>query len=110
LKKRATDGLRTEASNAFESAPKAAVRKKRIRLPVRADIHLAVHRHDNRLYFKRLEPEAFAILSSLRRGVSVADACLEAIAASKRPDDYWAPRIEGWFQNWAALGWLCRAK
>ena len=110
LKKRATDGLRGEASNAFESAPKAATRKKRIRLPARADIHLAVHRHDNRLYFKRLEAEAFVILSSLGRGLTVADACIEAISSSERNESYWAPRIQGWFQNWAALGWLCRAK
>ena len=110
LKKRATDGLRGEASNAFESAPKAAVRRKRIRLPARADIYLAVHRHDNRLYFKRLESEAFAILSSLNRGVTVADACVEAISSSKRKNGDWAPLIQGWFQNWAALGWLCRAK
>lgn len=110
LKKRATDGLRGEASNAIESAPKATVRRKRIRLPARADIYLAVHRHDNRLYFKRLESEAFAILSSLNRGVTVADACVEAISSSKRKHGDWAPLIQGWFQNWAALGWLCRAK
>ena len=110
LKKRTTDGLRAEASNAVESAPKATARKKRIRLPARADIHLAVHRHDNRLYFKRLEPEAFAILSALNRGVTVENACVEAITSGKRNDGDWAARIKGWFQSWAALGWLCRAK
>ena len=110
LKKRTTDGLRAEASNAVESAPKATARKKRIRLPAHADIHLAVHRHDNRLYFKRLEPEAFAILSALNRGVTVENACVEAITSGKRNDGDWAARIKGWFQNWAALGWLCCAK
>jgi hypothetical protein len=110
LKKRTTDGLRAEASNAVQSAPKATARKKRIRLPARADIHLAVHRHDNRLYFKRLEPEAFAILSALNRGVTVENACVEAITSGKRNDGDWAARIKGWFQSWAALGWLCRAK
>jgi hypothetical protein len=110
LKKRATDGLRGEASNAVESAPKATARKKRIRLPARADIQLAVHRHDNRLYFKRLEPEAFAVLSALNRGATVESACVEAIASSKRNDVDWTAKIQGWFQNWAALGWFCRAK
>lgn len=109
LKRRSTDGLRGEASNAFESAPKVT-RRKRIRLPAREDVHLAVHRHDNRLYFKRLEAEAFAILASLNRGVTVADACVEAISSSKRKGVDWASKIQGWFQNWAALGWLCRAK
>ena len=110
LKRRNTDGLRSEASNAVESAPKATARKRRVRLPARADVHLAVHRHDNRLYFKRLEPEAFAILSALSRGVTVEDACVEAITSSKLSDVDWAARIKEWFQNWAALGWLCHAK
>lgn len=110
LKKRSTDGLRGEASNAIESAPRTSARKRRIRLPARADIHLAVHRHDNRLYFKRLEPEAFAILSALSGGVTVENACFEAITSSKSADGDWSAKIQGWFQNWAALGWLCRAK
>jgi hypothetical protein len=110
LKKGTTAGLRAEASNAVESAPRASGRKKRFRLPARADIRLAVHRHDNQLYFKRLEPEAFEILCGLSRGETVEDACAEAIASSKRSDVDWPPKVQGWFQNWAALGWLCRAK
>jgi hypothetical protein len=110
LKQRATDGLRGEASNAFDSAPKAVQRKQRIRLPARTPTYLAVHRHENRLYFKRLEAEAFAILTALSRGVSVADACMEVISSSDESEVDWAPKIQAWFQNWAALGWLCRAK
>lgn len=110
LKKGSTDGLRAEASNAVESAPKASDHKKRRRLPARADIHLAVHRHDNRLYYKRLEPEAFEILSALDRGLTVEDACAEAIVSSKRGDVDWPAKVREWFQNWAALGWLCHAK
>jgi hypothetical protein len=110
LKKGTTDGLRAEASNAVESAPRATARKKRFRLPARADIHLAVHRHDNQLYFKRLEPEAFGVLRGLDRGLTVEDACAGAITSSKRSDVDWPPKVQGWFQNWAALGWLCRAK
>ena len=110
LKKGSTDGLRGEASNAVKSAPKASARKKRVRLPARADIHLAVHRHDNQLYFKRLEPEAFAILSAFQRGLTVEDACAEAISSNERSHVDWVPKIKGWFQNWAALGWLSLAR
>jgi hypothetical protein len=110
LKKGNTDGLRAEASNAVEPIPKASMRKKRVRLPARADIHLAVHRHDNQLYFKRLEPEAFAILTALERGLTVEDACAEVINSSGRSDIDWAAKIKEWFQNWAALGWLSLAK
>jgi hypothetical protein len=110
LKQRATDGLRGEASNAFDSAPKAVRRKQRIRLPARTRVYLAVHRHENRLYFKRLKAEAFAILTALGRGATVADACMEAISSASENEVDWAPKIQAWFQNWAALGWLCRAK
>ena len=110
LKQRATDGLRGEASNAFDSAPKAVRRKQRIRLPGRTRVFLAVHRHENRLYFKRLEAEAFALLTALSRGVTLADACIEAISSSGKNEVNWPPKIQAWFQNWAALGWLCRAK
>jgi hypothetical protein len=110
LKQRATDGLRGEASNAFDSAPKATRRKQRIRLPARSRVFLAVHRHENRLYFKRLEPGAFAILAALSRGESIADACMEVLSSSGESENNLAPQLQAWFQNWAALGWLCRAK
>jgi hypothetical protein len=41
--------------------------------------YLAVHRHNNMLYYKRFEPEAFVILTALSRGVTVEDACAEAL-------------------------------
>ena len=78
VKKRESDVLRGEASNAMDGAPKAVTRRKRVRLPKPEKIYLAVHRHDNMLYYKRLDPEAFAILTSLGRGVTVEDACVEA--------------------------------
>jgi hypothetical protein len=51
-----------------ESAPKAAKRRKRIRPPKHEKIYLAVHRHNNMLYYKRLDPEALVILTALSRG------------------------------------------
>jgi hypothetical protein len=62
VKKRESDVLRDEASNTFESMPRARKRKRRVRLPKRERVYLVVHRYDNMLYYKRLEPEAFAIL------------------------------------------------
>ena len=99
LKKGNTDGLRGEASNAVESAPKFSPRRKRIRLPARANIHLAVHRYDNQLYFKRLEAEAFAILTGLNRGLSVESACAEAIGSSERSDVDWPSKIQVGFKT-----------
>jgi hypothetical protein len=79
VKKRESDVLRGEASNAVESAPKAAKRRKRVRPPKHEKVYLAVHRHNNMLYYKRLDPEAFVILTALSRGVTVEDTCAEAL-------------------------------
>ena len=100
--------LRGEASNAVQSAPKAAKRRKRIRPPKREKVYLAVHRHDNMLYYKRLDPEAFAILTALSRGATVEDASAEAVASSGKTNIGWPAKIKEWFDNWSALGWFCR--
>jgi hypothetical protein len=107
-KKRESDALRGEASNAMNAPPKSAVRRKRVRFPKREKVYLAVHRHDNMLYYKRLDQEAFAILTSLERGVTVEDACVEAVSASNRTNVDWSAQIKEWFDAWSALGWFCR--
>jgi Putative DNA-binding domain len=108
VKKRDSDVLRGEASNAMNGTPKSAAHQKRVRYPKREKVNLAVHRHDNMLYYKRLEQEAFAILTSLSRGVTVEDACVDAVTASKRTNVDWSAEIKGWFDAWSALGWFCR--
>jgi hypothetical protein len=108
VKKRESDVLRGEASNAVQSAPKAAKRRKPIRLPKREKVYLAVHRHDNMLYYKRLDPAASTILTALGRGATVEDACAEAVTASDRTNIDWPAQIKEWFNNWSALGWFCR--
>jgi hypothetical protein len=109
VRKSESDVLRNEASNIVEAMPKASRRKKRnVQLPKRQRIHLAVHRFDNMLYYKRLTPEAFAILTSLRNGETVANACAIAVAGSKRKRLDWPARIKDWFNDWSSLGWFCR--
>ncbi len=68
VKKREADTLRSEASNTFESMPHLRTRKRAVRRPRRERVFLVVHRYDNMLYYKRLEPEAFAILRGLQAG------------------------------------------
>ena len=60
------------------------------------------------LHYKRLDPEAFAILSALSRGATVEDASGEAVNASVRTDIDWSAQIKERFDNWSALGWFCR--
>ena len=107
-KKGESDVLRGEASNAMDGAPKAAIRRKRVRFPKREKVYLAVHRHENMLYYKRLDREAFAILTALARGETVEEACVEAVSASERVNVDWSAQIKEWFDGWSALGWFCR--
>jgi hypothetical protein len=61
------EALRGEASNAMESAPKVAKLNK-VALPKPNKTYIAVHRHNNAVYYKQLEPEAFALLAAPATG------------------------------------------
>lgn len=110
VKRREADALRDEASNTFDAMPRATARTRRLQLPKRARIHLAVHRFENTLYFKRLEREAFVLLRELARGRTLDKAFVTAFGKSPRPGMDWSRQIKEWFHDWSALGWFCRAK
>jgi len=98
------DALRGEASNAMDSAPKAS-KLNRVPLPKPKKTYVAIHRHENAVYYKRLEPEAFALLSALRRGATLEHACTHALRRAS-PQIDWQKKIEQWFENWSTLGWF----
>lgn len=104
---RDVEGIRSTASNAVSEM---AVRPKipRLRRPKPEPVFVAVHRLDNMLYYKRLTAPAFAILTGLQHGQSLAEAC-EAGATAAEPGLDLASAIREWFHNWASLGWLCAA-
>jgi Putative DNA-binding domain len=106
--KKDSDSLRGEASNAIYSAPTADRGSTPIPLPQPEVSYLAVHRFDNMLYFKRVEPEGYAILQALAAGSTLEDACIKAVEQSSRTNPDWPALIKEWFDNWAALGWFCR--
>jgi hypothetical protein len=109
LKKRDA-AMRGEASNAVDtSQDKQSKPQRRPRLPKRQQIFLVVHRHDNALYYKRLEPQAYALLQALQDGKSLAKACEIAVKGANGAGEKVAAKIGDWFNNWAALGWFCKA-
>lgn len=105
--KKQNQSLRKEASNAFDAPEHKAMKK--VPLPKKKKIWLAVHRVDNTVYFKRLEREAFLMLGALREGKTIAEAVNEALADADSSKD-WIGIIRGWFETWAALGWFCQRK
>jgi len=74
----------------------------------RTPIHLAVHRVNFAVYYKRLDPEAYQILLALRSGATLDQACAAAFADSKEPPEQSAARIQEWFARWMEFGWFCK--
>ena len=95
--------LRSEASNAVDSAGTGRARRASA-LPRRGRIHLAVHRHTNRLYYKRLGRAELKILAALRDGLPIA-AAVAAGGPRVTPGE-----VRDWFASWMKLGWLCERK
>jgi hypothetical protein len=94
------DALRSEASNTSDS-PGVRRKFRRPRLPGPSPTFVAVHRHRNRLFHKRLDPAAFRILAALDGGSTLTNAILAAGPKVK-------PRqVKAWFKTWMALGWFC---
>ena len=75
----------------------------------RGPIHLAVHRVNYSVYYKRLDPEAYRVLIAIRDGATLEDACATAFADSKELPEQSAARIQEWFASWMGFGWFCRA-
>jgi hypothetical protein len=83
---------------------------KRLRLPKRKKIHLAVHRQENVIYYKRLEPAAFALLVALREGKPLSQAIEASVNWSNRSVSHVTGQVHDWFANWSALGWFCKSE
>ena len=81
-----------------------------IRLTAKASptpIHLAVHRSDLIVYYKRIEPEAYRLLQSLREGLPLGEACDDAFSSTTEAADAVAGKVRTWFTAWMSFGWLC---
>jgi hypothetical protein len=97
-------GLRSEASNAMEQNRRHK-KTKIARDLERKTNFLAVHRYQDAVYYKQLEPGQFRLLSALQSGATLEKACakLAGLKISGNPDE----TIQKWFSDWAALGWFC---
>jgi hypothetical protein len=83
-------------------------RSKRISLPKPKKIYLAVHRQENTVYFKRLEPEAFALLQAIQQSKSLSEAIEASVSWTNKEVNEITGQLHGWFANWSSLGWFCK--
>jgi hypothetical protein len=98
-------GLRSEASNAMEQNQRRKKTRVTHRLKPRLNF-LAVHRYRAGIYYKQLERGQFLLLSALRDGASLEQACAR-LAGLKIPGDL-GETVGRWFANWSSLGWFCK--
>jgi hypothetical protein len=101
-----TDDIPDRASNAIHERRKHSKVRAVAKLEP-AQIFLAVHRLDFSAYFRRIEPEEFALLNSIRNGKTVERAIELALRKSSIPEAERAAFVQHSFQTWAALGWFC---
>jgi hypothetical protein len=113
------DDLLLEVKHGDDTPDRAsnAVQELRKRSKVRAvaklkpaQIFLAVHRLDFSVYFRRIEPEEFALLSALRSGKTIERAIELAFRKSAVPAADRAAFVQDSFQTWATLGWFCQSE
>jgi len=97
--------------NAGASSNAACQRQFRRRIryyqqPEPARIYLAVHRMDDSVYYKRLQPESYRMLKALSKHESLETAIGLAFEKSSMPEEDRIIAVQQWFGNWAELGWF----
>jgi len=94
------NALRSEASNTATSGRRSTV--KRVPRPRKDRVFIVIHRYHNRLFYKRVSADAFAVLHALEAGKTLP----QALAGTSRRVT--ADQVRDWFATWTELGWLCR--
>lgn len=99
-----------DSSTASNNARTQQLRRRvrRFSMPEPEPVYLAVHRFEDSVYYKRLQPEAFCLLSELGVGKSLDSAVETAFANSAIAEPDRLAAVKEWFANWAELGWFCR--
>jgi hypothetical protein len=73
----------------------------------REDVHLAVHRYDNSVYYRRIDREAFLLLRSIQSGEPLGFAIETSFQESTYSAEDQVGKIQEYFAHAAELGWFC---
>lgn len=78
------------------------------RLPVmrRSTVHLVIHRFENEVYYRRIDREAFLLLSAIQAGETIGAAIEAAFNDSVLSAIKQAEKIQEYFAHAAGLGWF----
>jgi hypothetical protein len=72
-------------------------------------VYIAVHRADYSVCYKRLEREAYLLLSALRTNKLLSESLEIAFESSSLSPEEQAARVQEWFAHWMALGWFAES-
>jgi hypothetical protein len=103
--------VRTENGSSASSTNNASTARKRrhvrhVAALAPRPMHLAVHRHQNSVWYKPLTAEEFLLLTALRDEKPLGEAMELAFAGNGVPEDDRAGFLQAAFANWAMLGWF----
>lgn len=105
LQVRNENGSSASSTNNASSARKRHHVRRTAALAPRA-IHLAVHRHQNSVWYKPLTAEEFRLLSGLLAGRALGHAIELALHESALSEEERAGFLQEAFASWSALGWF----
>jgi len=100
----------TPESDIMSNAASERRKARRLQLPSmrRMSVPLAVHRFDDSIYYRRIDREAYLLLSALQQRRSLAEAIGAAFTKSKLPAEEQVLKVQQYFAHAAELGWFCR--
>ena len=105
--------LRSESGSSDSASNNASAARKRRRVRQVAmlepeQIFLAVHRHQNSVYYKRLDREEYRLLKFLLAGLAIGEAIDTTFDDSSISEDERGPWLQQVFASWSSLGWFTR--
>jgi len=106
--------VREESSSSAAAGNNAlAARRRRVVVrkagaPAREELYLAVHRHQDTVYYKRLAPEAWRILAAIGAGAPLGAALEAGFGGSGLPEADRPGFLRECFHAWAAFGWFAQ--
>jgi hypothetical protein len=97
-----SDSASNNASTGF-----SARRTRRMRTLPSEPVFIAVHRFDDSVYYRRLDPEDFHLLKTIHNGATLSQAIDAAFANSAIPEQDRPAHLQSAFALFATLGWFC---
>jgi hypothetical protein len=84
--------------------------RKQTKLPPmrRSVVRLAIHRFQNSVYYRRIDHEAFLLLSAIQKGETLGAALEVAFTNSTSSAAKQADKIRDYFSHASELGWFCK--